>query len=86
MTDDTYRTEIHALLTEIRDTQRESLAKQEEHLTLAHEQLERSRAQVDESIGLQRQAMARFKTLSFIALPAILLCIALIVWLIARFL
>ena len=78
--------EVLSLLTEIRDNQRTSLQRQQEHLALAREQMERSKAQVDESIALQRQAMERFKRISRIALPAIILCIALILYLLLRFL
>jgi hypothetical protein len=49
------------LLTEIRDNQRLSLQRQEEHLAIAREQIERSRAQVEESIRLQRQAIDKVK-------------------------
>ena len=42
--------------------------------------------QVAESIDLQKQAMGRFRTISRIAIPGILLCIALLVYLVARYL
>ena len=42
--------------------------------------------QVAESIELQRQAVDRFKTVSRIAIPGIVLCVVLIVYLIARYL
>ena len=77
--------EIVRLLTEIRDDQRRSLERQEEHLAIAREQIDRSRAQVAESIGLQRQAMDRFKKISRVALPAITLCVVLILYLVVRY-
>jgi len=77
--------EIIKLLTEIRDNQRRSLQRQEEHLVLAREQSDRSRNQVAESIGLQRQAMDRFRKLSRVALPAMALCIVLIFYLLIRY-
>jgi len=77
--------EIIQLLTEIRDNQRLSLQRQEEHLVLAREQSDRSRNQVAESIGLQRQAIDRFKKISRIALPAIGLCVVLILYLLIRY-
>lgn len=74
------------LLTEIRDNQRLSLQRQEEHLAIAQEQVERSRQQVAESLELQRQALARAKQIGRIALPAIIFCIVLVVYLVARYL
>jgi len=78
--------EILQLLIEIRDNQRESLRRQDEHLEIARQQLERARTQLTESIALQREAMAKARTIGRIALPAILVCIGLIVYLIVRYL
>lgn len=78
--------EIRDLLVEIRDNQRLSLQRQEEHLALAKEQLERSREQVQESISLQHQAMHRVRRVSMIAIPGIILCVVLIVYLVVRYL
>jgi t-SNARE complex subunit (syntaxin) len=77
--------EIRDLLVEIRDNQRLSLRRQEEHLAIAREQIERSRNQVQESIELQRQAVARVKRISRIAIPGIVFCIVLIVYLLVRY-
>jgi len=77
--------EIRDLLMEIRDNQRLSLQKQEEHLTVAREQIDRARGQVQESIELQRQAMDKVKRISRIAFPAIIFCIVLIVYLLVRY-
>lgn len=77
--------EIRDLLIEIRDNQRLSLQRQEEHLAIAREQIERSRNQVEQSIALQRQAIERVKRVSRIAIPGIVLCIALIVYLLVRY-
>ena len=78
--------EIRKLLTEIRDNQRLSLQRQEEHLVIAREQIDRSRGQIQQSIELQRQAIDRVKKISRLAVPAIVLCIALIVYLMVRYL
>lgn len=78
--------DIKQLLIEIRDNQRLGLQRQEEQLAIAREQLERARSQVAESIELQKQAVDRFKTVSRIAIPGIVLCVALIIYLIARYL
>ena len=77
--------EIRNLLVEIRDNQRLSLQRQEEHLAIARQQLERSRSQVEESIALQRQAVARVKRISMIAVPGIIVCMLLIVYLLVRY-
>ena len=78
--------EIRDLLIEIRDNQRLSLQKQEEHLSVAREQIDRARRQVQDSIELQRQAIDRVKRVSRIAVPGIIICVVLIVYLVARYL
>jgi len=78
--------EIKQLLVEIRDNQRLSLQRQEEHLKIAQEQLERAKNQVAESIQLQRQAIARVKTVMRVAIPGIVVCIALIIYLMSTYL
>jgi hypothetical protein len=78
--------DIRELLTEIRDNQRLSLQRQEEHLAIAREQIDRSRGQVQESIELQRQAIDRVKKIMRIAVPGIAICIALIIYLLVRYL
>ena len=77
--------EIKQILTEIRDNQRWCLQRQEEHLEIAREQLDRAKSQISESINLQREAIDRARMLSRVALPAVLLCIALIVYLIVKY-
>jgi len=77
--------DVRDLLIEIRDNQRVSLQRQEEHLAIAREQIERSRNQVEQSIVLQRQAIERVRRVSRVAIPGIILCIALIVYLLVRY-
>jgi len=77
--------ELKDILIEIRDNQQKALQQQQEHLEIAKKQFERSNNQVSESIGLQKQAMARFKLISMIAIPIILLCIGLIIYLMTWF-
>lgn len=77
--------EMRNLLREIRDNQKESLQLQRMHLDCAKQQLERSRTQVAESIGLQREAIAKTRVILAIAIPGIVLCIALIFYLLARY-
>lgn len=77
--------ELKEILMEIRDNQQKALQQQQEHLEIAKKQLDRSNNQVSESIDLQRQAMARFKLISMIAIPIILVCIGLIIYLMTWF-
>lgn len=77
--------EIRDLLKEIRDNQRLALQRQEEHLAIAREQMDRSRGQVQESIELQRQAIRRAKSVTRIAIPGIAVCIALIIYLLVKY-
>jgi len=79
------RDEIRDLLIEIRDNQRASLKKQDEHLAVAREQIDRARGQVQESIELQRQAIEKVKRISRVAVPGIVLCIGLIVYLLVKY-
>jgi ABC-type uncharacterized transport system involved in gliding motility auxiliary subunit len=39
----------------------------------------------DESVALQRNAVERFRKLSYVVLPLIALCVALIIWLMVRY-
>ena len=82
MTDDA---DVRALLIEIRDNQRRSIERQEEHLAIAREQTERAREQIDQSIRLQQEALARARQAARIAIPGILICLGLIIWLLVRF-
>jgi hypothetical protein len=81
----TDREEIVGLLKEIRDNQRLSLQHQTDHIELTKQQLERARTQVQESLELQRTAIARVKQVSLIAIPGIALCLALIVYLVVKY-
>ena len=85
MTDDEYRNESLAVLREIRDGQREILAQLAAQRALAEEQVARSRDKVEESIGLQKLALQRQRTITLIAVPGILACIAAIGYLVLRY-
>ena len=74
--------EIKDLLIEIRDNQKLSLQHQEEHLEIARQQVDRANRQVTESIELQKLAIAKAKQVARIAIPGIILCIALIIYLV----
>lgn len=77
--------EILATLREIRDDQRELLTQIKAQREIAEQQMTQSRQRIDESMGLQREALKRQRTISVVALPALLLCIAAIVWLLLRY-
>lgn len=85
MSDEQYRHESLSLLREIRDTQREILAQLGAQRALAEEQVSRSRETVEESIGLQRLALQRQRSITLIAVPGILACIAAIGYLVLRY-
>ncbi|MEL7536206.1 MAG: hypothetical protein AAFZ58_14605 [Pseudomonadota bacterium] len=77
--------DVKALLIEIRDNQRLSLERQEEHLAVAREQMERARDQIETSLKLQKEAVERAKQIGRVAVPGIAICLALIIFLLIRF-
>ena len=77
MADDPQREQVE-LLREIRDTLKAQRG-------LVAEQLARSRQTMDESLGLQRTALARQRQITLIAVPGILACILAIGYLIWRY-
>lgn len=77
---------ILAALHDIRDGQREILAQLTAQRALAEEQLQRSRATIEESVGLQREALQRQRTVTRVAIPALIACVAAIIFLVARYL
>lgn len=77
--------DIKQLLTEIRDNQQHTIAKQEEHIALTQQHLDRAKSQVEESIGLQREAIDKQRTITRIAIPGILACTLAIVYLVVRY-
>ena len=85
MSDEQYRHESLSVLREIRDTQREILAQLGAQRALAEEQVRRSRETVEDSIGLQRLALQRQRSITLIAVPGILACIAAIGYLVLRY-
>ena len=82
MNDDT----ITSLLGEIRDNQRQALDQQRAHLEIARSHFEQAKAQIAESLKLQQEALSRQRTITRIALPALLFCIAAVVYLWWRYL
>jgi type VI protein secretion system component VasF len=77
--------DILATLREIRDDQRELLTQIQAQRALAEQQMAQSKQRIEESVGLQREALRRQRTITVVALPALLLCIAAIAWLLLRY-
>jgi hypothetical protein len=77
---------ITSLLGEIRDNQRQALEQHRAHLEIARSHFDQAKAQIAESLKLQREAVARTRTVIRVALPALLFCIAAIVYLWWRYL
>lgn len=77
--------EMLEVLREIRDTQRETLRLLTEQRAATEEQLRMSRSSVEESIGLQRVALQRQRTITLIAVPGIVACLAAIAYLVIRY-
>lgn len=84
MSDDTPQ-QIVDTLREIRDGQREIIAHLAAQRSLAEEQISRARAGMEESVSLQREALRRQKSITYIAVPGILACIAAIAYLVLRY-
>ena len=76
---------IASLLGEIRDNQRAALEQQRLQLEIARTHLDQAKGQVAESLKLQREAVGRARTATRIGLPAILFCIAAILYLVFRY-
>ena len=73
------------VLKEIRDGQREIIALLTAQRVLAEEQLRKSQERVDESVGLQKEALRRQKSITLFAVPGILACVAAIAYLVLRY-
>ncbi|RPJ47892.1 MAG: hypothetical protein EHM16_04415 [Betaproteobacteria bacterium] len=58
---------------------------QQEGLRFLRERYEQDARIRDESVSLQRSAVARFRKLGYVVLPLIALCVGLIVWLMVRY-
>jgi hypothetical protein len=77
--------QLPALLTEIRDGQREIIELLSQQQRFAAEQIRNSRATVAESVNLQKLALQRQRTVTLVAVPGILACIAAIAYLVLRY-
>lgn len=72
-------------LREIRDGQREMINMISAQQALAREQLEKYEERGAESVGLQRLALKRQRTVTLVAIPGIIACIAAIMYLVLRY-
>ena len=77
--------QILEVLRDIREGQREALKAMEQQRALVQGQIEMSRQNLSESVAMQRLALSRQRTITWIAVPGILACIAAIVYLVARY-
>jgi len=85
ITDDEFRKDLLAVLKEIRDTQRQSLEHLEKQTKLIEDRAQTSIKSVEESISLQKLALNRAKSIGFVAVPAIVLCIIAILYLVLKY-
>jgi len=74
--------EIAELLTEIRDELREGAKRQTESLEFLRSNAERAKSIADRSVALQEVAIRRQKSLVVLVLPLIIVCLAVLAWLI----
>jgi hypothetical protein len=76
--------QVVELLKRIEQNQEKALQAQEKHLALAQAQFERSSKNISESIDLQRVSVARQAEVRNIALPLILILLALLGYLLVK--
>jgi t-SNARE complex subunit (syntaxin) len=77
--------QVISLLSRIEENQRKALEAQEKHLALAQTQLDRSNQTIQESVALQRTAVARQKQVLLFVVPLIGVLIVLLVYLLFRY-
>ena len=77
--------DIREILLEIRDNQLRAIENQEQHIALTREQVDRAKKQIEESIGLQRSAMEKARVVTRVVIPAIILCLIAIFYLVFRY-
>jgi len=77
--------QMTSLLRRIEENQRKALEAQEKHLALAQAQLDRSNQTIQESIELQRTAVARQKQALWVVLPLVGVLVLLLVYLLVRY-
>ena len=72
-------------LREIREGQRELITHVVAQRALTEEQFRKSRTTIEESVGLQREAVKRQRAITLVAVPGILACMAAIAYLVLRY-
>jgi len=72
-------------LREIREGQREIIRLLAIHNSLTEEQVKRSKETLTESVGLQKLAFQRQRTVTLIAIPGILACLAALLYLVLKY-
>lgn len=77
--------EILETLKELCRNQQDMIAKQKETLQFFQDESEKSTKIREETILLQKQAVERAKRIGYLAFPLILICAALIVYLIIKY-
>ena len=75
---------ITELLTRIEENQRKALEAQQQHLQIAQAQLDRSNKTIQESIELQRVAVARQAIVTKFVIPVIIVLLALLGYLLVK--
>ena len=76
---------ILQVLGRIEENQRKALETQQQHLQIAQAQLDRSNKTIQESIELQRTAVARQGHVTKIVLPLIAVLLALLAYLLVKY-
>jgi len=76
---------IVELLTRLEENQRKALEAQQQHLQIAQTHLDRSNKTIQESIELQRAAVARQALVTKIVLPLVGVLLALLVYLLVKY-
>jgi len=73
------------ILREIRDGQQQIIDLLISQRALAEEQIRKSRVSIEESVGLQKLVLRRQRAVTLFAVPAIIVCIAAIAYLVLRY-
>ena len=78
-------TEIIEMLEKISAAQQTLIARQEETLEFIRGEAEKSKQIRDEAMAMQKQAASRIRRIGYLAFPAILACVFLLVYLLVKY-
>lgn len=78
-------TEITDTLRKISDRQLALIARQEETLQFIRAEADKSKRMREEAMAVQKRAVARVRRIGFFAFPAIVACVALLVYLLIKY-